>query len=98
MLQALALVIAIAFLGISSLQLARFTGADQGENTGRFALLLFSAGGVALAGVVVAFRKLGRGLARCPHCRAYLGGLSSQVVIACGRCGSCGERLLTDTN
>lgn len=97
-LQSIALVVAMAFLGVSSLLLARLTGADQGENTGRFALLLVCAGAVALVSVVLAFRKLGRAMARCPHCRAYLGGLCSQVVIACGRCGGCGARLLEDAD
>ena len=94
--QAITLAVAIAFLGVNSLLLARVTGADQGENTGRFALLLVGAGGVTMAGVVVAFRRLNPKLARCPHCRSYLGGLCSQVVIACGRCGGCGKQLLDD--
>jgi len=31
----------------------------------------------------------------CPHCQKALVGLSSQIVIATGRCGFCGARFLS---
>jgi hypothetical protein len=33
----------------------------------------------------------------CPHSRKALVGLSSQVVIATGKCGFCGNRVLEET-
>jgi hypothetical protein len=34
----------------------------------------------------------------CPHCRKALVGLNSQVVIATGKCGFCGDKVLEDRN
>jgi uncharacterized membrane protein YfcA len=32
----------------------------------------------------------------CPHCRKALAGFNSQVVIATGKCGFCGDKVLED--
>ena len=43
---------------------------------------------------MVTLRKSDRFLLKCPHCKSHLGGLSSQVVVASGRCGSCGGKII----
>jgi hypothetical protein len=45
---------------------------------------------------VVGLRLTGKALLRCPHCRKCLGGISSQVVVACGRCGFCGMQIIDE--
>ena len=35
-------------------------------------------------------------LLKCPHCRKLLGGFSSQVVVASGNCGYCGQRIIDE--
>lgn len=47
----------------------------------------------AAAGVV---RVGDKHMLKCPHCRKCVGGVSSQVVVASGRCGFCGERIVDE--
>ena len=57
----------------------------------------------ALVGIVIAFgflsawrtrRRLSRYEMACPFCGGSLVGLPSQIVVASGNCGNCGERIL----
>jgi len=53
--------------------------------------------GIALIAVVVVIGVLRIGnkfLLKCRHCQKCLGGISSQTVIASGRCGFCGEQII----
>lgn len=46
--------------------------------------------------VVIGLRFTGKALLLCPHCKKYLGGISSQVTVGSGRCGHCGEVIIDE--
>lgn len=52
---------------------------------------------MAFVGVAVAVVRIGnKSLLKCVHCRKCLGGFPAQVVVASGRCGFCGQRILDE--
>ena len=70
-------------------------GGDQLLRVGSLELWLLLALTVLITGVAVfGLRLTGRALVRCPHCRKCLGGFPAQVVVGCGCCGFCGERII----
>src|SRR5678815_3823270 len=52
---------------------------------------------IVLVLAVLGLRITSKNLLRCPHCRKCLGGYAAQVVVGCGCCGFCGERIIDDT-
>jgi hypothetical protein len=61
------------------------------------ALLIFGAFGIVLViGGWILVRLNVKASVRCPHCNKQIAGFSGQVVIASGRCGQCGEIILSD--
>ena len=60
-------------------------------------LLIFGCFGAAMIVIACVFVRLSiKAAIRCPRCAKQIVGFSGQVVIASGRCGQCGEAILSE--